>query len=695
MTLQDDLSVKAEPLDFASKRALKEQHDKLVSWTLKQFEIMKSTRVATERQWYMNMAFYFGKQWVVMLKGNTNLGAATATPRLYTPNAPYYRARPVINRCRPTIRTELAQLTANKPNATIVPASAEDRDMYAALAGEQIWEYHYFNHKLKSVIRQAQWWNLVCGNAYIKCYWDFAAGQKDEQGNPLGDVQYHAETPFHVYVPNLREVELENQPFLIHAQLRSVDQIRMQFPEAFKDGNVPQNGNDANSVMEESFLNLINIQDSQRRNDILVLEVWVKPGHVPMMPQGGMFTLVGDTVVQGFGEWPFSHGKYPFAKFDHIPGGKFYSTSVLEDLIPIQKEYNRTRGQIIENKNRMAKMQLLAARGSVDPSKITSEPGLVIQYTPGYPEPKPLPIQSMPSYVTEELERIKQDWNDISGQHEVSHGQVPPGVTAATAIAYLQERDESKLSPTFDSLEEGIEKIAQLTLCYVKDYWDEERTIRVTSPEGSFDAMAFKGSDLRDNVDIRVEAGSSLPVSKAAKQAFIMDMMKLGFIDPKDGLEVMEMGGLSKIYERIQADQRQIQRENLRMSKITPDMLIQHEQLVQQSLLDGSTPVGPEGQPLIPPPLVPVNTWDNHQLHIQIHNNYRKSQAFEALPQEIKKVFEDHVQAHIRAMGIETVTMDPRQAVGLPPMPMEGEPGSPGETPPGPEAMPELAGEMQ
>src|SRR6266498_763665 len=491
-----DNSGETEVIDLSSSRAAREEYNKICSWTKEQFAKIKNARVTTERQWYLNLAMYFGKQNIVPINSNTP-GIATTT-RFWVPPAPYWRVRPVINKIRPTIRTELAQLTNNKPNASIVPASAEDRDMYAAMAGEQIWENFYTDKKIKKTIRDALWWTLICGNGYIKTYWDYSVGPVDPMSQaPQGDVIFQHETPFHIFC-----------------------------------------------------LDLIGTQELDKQHSVMVLEVWIKPGAVPMFPQGAFLTMVGDQIVQGFQGWPYKHGKFPFAKFDHIPGGKFYSSSVIEDLIPLQKEYNRTRGQIIEAKNRMVKPQLVAPRGSVDPSKMTTEPGQVIEFTPGFEPPTPLPLQALPAYVIQELDRIQADWNDISGQHEVTHGQVPPGVTAATAISFLQERDESKLSPTFDSLEEGIEKTAQMALSYVNQFWSTERMIRVTGPEGSFDTLAMKGSDLDNALDIRVEAGSALPVSKAAKQALIMDLMKMGFIDPQQGLEVMDMGGINKLYEQ-------------------------------------------------------------------------------------------------------------------------------------------------
>jgi hypothetical protein len=744
-TNESDLG-SSEPMDFSQSRAAKQMHDKILQWSQDQFRAIRNARVITERQWYMNLAFYFGKQHVAMLKPQSLGIGSGLSMRLHVPPAPYYRMRPVINRIRPTIRTELAQLTANRPNAQIVPASSEDRDMYAAMAGEQIWYNQYTDKKLKHLIRRAMWWTLICGTGFIKTYWDPMSGDMvprinemgipdfDENMQPVmepeGDIQYIVETPFHVLVPDLREEELESQPFLIHAQTKSPEQVMMKYPKALDGSDIRSGDSAAADILEDSFLNLIGTQALDKQKSILCMEVWVKPGEHPMFPEGAFYTIVGNKIVQGQMGWPYSHNKFPFAKFDHIPAGKFYSSSLVEDLIPLQKEYNRTRGQIIEAKNRMAKPQLLAPRGSVDASKITTEPGQVILYTPGVDPPQPLPLQNLPSYVIQELERILMDWSDISGQHEVTHGQVPPGVTAATAISYLQERDESKLSPTFDSLEEGVEKIAQMALSYVRDYWTTERTVKVTGPDGSFDAMAFKGSDLRNNVDIRVEGGSALPVSKAAKQAFIMDLMNMGFLEPQKGLEVMDMGGINKIYEQIQIDQRQAQRENLKMSKVSEEMLEQYNQQNMQMIQDTTEIDEETGEPAFdeetgeavgwtafggqePPLIVPVNTWDNHKKHIEVHNNFRKSQTFENLPEHVKMLFEAHVMEHIMALGIESETMHPRKAVGLGPedpeeegeeeahIPIKDEIGSPvgpelgeEEEHPGPDAIPEMEGGM-
>ncbi len=650
---------------FRESRAKAERDKKLVAWVNEQYVQARDARWKAERQWYLNLAFYFGQQNVMFRNGHAS---GDRSMKLYVPPAPYYRSRPVINQIRPRMRKTMAKLTAQKPNASIVPASSDDRDLYAAQAGEQIWDSIYRWKKVHSTIRRSVFWSVITGNGFIKSYWDI--NKIDPLSGMPGDLCYVPITPFHLFVPDLTEEELEEQPFVIHANLRHADEVSRMYgkPVSFETAQ--------GELLEENFLNIMGLQQWEKNKKVFVLENWVRPGACSLIPEGGMYVIAGNQVVYENPEWPYEHKMFPFAHIGHVPTGKFYRDSEINDLIPLQREYNRTRGQIIEAKNRMAKPQLAAEMGSVDPSKITTEPGQVILYRPGFQAPTPIPLQALPQYVLDEQDRIKMDMDDISGQHEVSKGTTPPGVTAATAISYLQEQDETSLSYTYDSIEEAIEKTAHMTLQYVQQYWDEPRQVKITGADGSFDIKTFRGSDLRGNTDIRVEAGSALPTSKAAKQAFIMDLMKMGFIDPQKGLEVMEIGGINKIYESIQTDIRQAQRENLRMSQATSDILMQDRQQKmmeflqssegQQALAEGRVVPGPEGEPLLmeldpetgevfPTELpvsllVPVNSWDDHRIHIQRHNNYRKGQAFEQLPPEAKELFEQHVQQHVDAI---------------------------------------------
>ncbi|HET7713271.1 MAG TPA: hypothetical protein VFK94_02235, partial [Patescibacteria group bacterium] len=439
------------------------------------------------------------------------------------------------------------------------------------------------------------------------------------------------------------------------------------------------------NLLDDSFLNLLGVRQ-QKKDSVLCLEFWMKPGSHKRFPQGGLFVVVGGKVLLLSETYPYQHGQFPFYKIDYVQSGKFYAESTLTDLIPLQREYNRTHSQIIESKNLMAKPRLIAQRGSINPRAISSEPGQVILYTAGFERPAPLPMDNLPPFVMDMLNVLQSDMDDLSAQHEISRGGTPSQVTAATAISYLQEQDETKLSATISSVEEAFQKLGQHILKYVTQFWTTERMVRVVGKDGAFEAAHWQANDLRGNTDLRVESGSALPQSKAAKQAFVMDLFKLGAFPPEQLLELLDIGGLDKIYEDYLIDKRQVQRENLKLAAIAKDPMLM-EQITPKPVLDpmtGFPAIDPAtGQPVLQPAplLIQPNSYDNHQIHLALHNQFRKGQTFELLPDLVKAQFEQHVMLHEymlqASMMRQPVNGIPGQPVGNPAMLEQANPAQP------------------
>ena len=134
-------------------------------------------------------------------------------------------------------------------------------------------------------------------------------------------------------------------------------------------------------------------------------------------------------------------------------------------------------------------------------------------------------------------------------------------------------------------------------------------------------------ADIEGQIDLRVEAGSAMPRSLAAKQAFLFQLVDRGL--PLDrALKYLNMAESGKLYEDIHVDEQQIDRENLK-------------------LINGE-PVG-------------INGWDDHQQHIIGHNNKRKTQEFELADDTIKQNMEAHVMSHMLALqGIPLTQINPQ-----------------------------------
>lgn len=644
--------------------ALNEQQKNWASHFNHKYSSMKNARAPFERQWYINLAFANGKHYV----------APVEVPgqgfRLTSPRVPAHRVRLVINKVRTAVRVECSKLSSSRPIPTVMPKTSEDEDFNAAEIAEQLLKSRFataeFNEKYRSWI----WWGVITGTSFMKSYWDASAKDDEAQPEPvpmpgidgqplidpasgqpvmaqqvvMGDIKIDRVSPWHVYVPDLLAESLEDQPYLMHVMTRTPLWVENAF------GFKPTCDTNASSTIIDSAFLITKGSTESTLDSVLVKEVWIKPNGHRDFPDGGMLTIINDRCVQAIRQWPWPFKEFPFYKYSGIPTGGFYSDSVLVDLIPLQKEYNRTRSQMVEIKNTVGKPRMFYQQGSLDPRRIGSEPNQAIPYLAGYSPPVPMPAAEVPATMPMELDRLSSDFDDISGQHEISRGNTPAQVTSGTAISFLQEQDDTKLSYQVASIEYAIQTLGRHYLKLVAKYWETERLIKVVGKDNYVQSLLWKGNDLRGNTDVIVQTGSALPTSKAALQAMITEFMQNGWIDPATGMEILQLGAFTKALDELMVDKKQAFRENLKMSKLTSEDI--QKASMQMDPNTGQAAVGPDGQPVIGKPqlLVPVNSWDDQEQHIHFHNQFRKTQEFELLDEEIKNQFEMHVQLHQYAL---------------------------------------------
>jgi hypothetical protein len=684
--------------DIINRFKKKEEAKKLVAWVKSEYEKCKQSRKTEEQDWYLQLSFYNGNQYHSWRRlGNGQVLAEEPNPQ----GLP----RVTVNRIEPVVRTEIAKTTSGHPSATVIPASNDDDDLMAASAAEQVWQSLYDRESFQTrILQKAEFWRATTGNAFIKTYWDPSikeivptpvvdpyTGEKKviQQVASQGDVKFEVVSPFHLFVPDLSEEDLESQPYIFNVYTKSEEWVRSNFgsvlPKDFKPAKVS-----TSELLDAALMDMRNV-DNSKPDAILVIEMWAKPNGCPYLPKGGLVTIVDNEIVQmAENGIPYSHKQYPFAHVGTIPTGKFYRRGTVKTLIPIQREYNRLRSQIIHAKNLMAKPQMMFQEGSVDPRKITARAGIWVPIRPGFQYPTPVPIQPLPQYVINEVKQLEMDFEDLSGQHAVSRGE-SGGVTAATAINYLQERDDAYLTTVFSAIEAAVEKIAKHSIALFIQYVTQPRLIKTVGSDGAFDATVLSGADIASGNDIRVESGSALPTSKSARQALITEWMKMGFISPQDGLRILDMGMLKQYYNLLKLDENQSQRENLMMKRLTDEAVQQFQMNWEMGASNGDPDktvpgqTDAEGNPIAleVPAVIPVHDYDNHAVHIEVHNRFRKSQSFEILPDVVKAEFQKHISMHEAALQQKMM----EQAM----MGMMGEGAAPGQ----PTALPsEQAGQM-
>jgi hypothetical protein len=567
----------------------------------------RTARLNFEQQWYTNLAFYRGDQWVQWQKSAlTTSGVALVRPRST-------RKRLVFNRIMPTIRREYTKLTKEQPVYFARPNTTDQADIAAAKTAEEISEYLAEVGKYAKARRYMVFWAVQCGTGFTKTEYDpismLPVGPPEGgEGKPeevAGMVGYSAPSPFHIFVPFIDIEDIQDQTWVGHVRTYPKEVVEHKFGK-----KVEATSDISKSNSEIRFRSAINIKQTNAAKQVEVKEVWVRA--CDEYPEGMLVVWAGETVLYK-GTFPYEHGEYPFQKMNHIPSGGFYGISTTEGLIPMQKEYNLTKSQISEARDLTSKPALVVTKGSVDVSKVTAKPGQIIEYMPGADPPRRLINPDMPTYVTVMLDELKMDMDDHSAQFEISKGRTPPGVEAASAIAYLQEENDTMLFHTVSSLEEAVSNAGSQSLSLVQQFWDTTRIINTVSKTNVQGAIEFTASKLRGHTDIMVVAGSLAPRSQAAKQASVLEFIKLGVVPPEVGLKYFAMSDSDAMYNEIHIDSNQAKRENLRLAR---------------------------GEYFDP------NDFDDNIIHVQEHDLYRKSQEYELLPDEVKEIINAHVDMH-------------------------------------------------
>ena len=155
----------------------------------------------------------------------------------------------------------------------------------------------------------------------------------------------------------------------MHVTMKSPEWVEDRFGEKIDGQSVSTNTLESRLLAVQGMT-----QDYDSQKAVEVREVWIRPNMTSKYPEGMLLYLTQDRILEA-GPFPYQHGKQPFAKRTYIENSIFYGTTLVEDLMPLQVEYNRTRSQIIEDKNRMGRPQLAIERGSMDVKKLRETPG--------------------------------------------------------------------------------------------------------------------------------------------------------------------------------------------------------------------------------------------------------------------------------------------------------------------------------
>jgi hypothetical protein len=454
--------------------------------------------------------------------------------------------------------------------------------------------------------------------------------------------------------------------------------------EIFERYNVRLKANAVNKYPDETLPGVFGSLESKSEENVReVFYGYFLPGG--KYPEGRFVGFTKDpSIVLYDAPWPYPFEELPLVKFPgmRVPG-QLWDQSVVEHAIPLQKELNRSLSQIIEYKNLTLKPQMLAPVGSLR-QRITDEPGAIFEYNPVAGKvPESIPIPSLPSYVFEHLQDLGARLKDIFGLTEVLQGDVPPNVEAGVAIDLLQEAAVDRLAPQIMLMEKSLERCGNQLLQLAQKYYQEPRMLIINGSGSKPKVERFEDADLIKGVQVRVEAGSGLPRTRAGRQARVLQLLQLGILSPTKAYKYLDMADFKTLQMQFEADEEQAMREHDKlMDGVAVNMNAANQAASQIMMMMQNPQVDPEtGQASSLSPEVLEQSIDaglsplpfeNSAVHLEVHSAFMKSAEFDSLPMSVQARFYKHfelTQKKVESEGVPKsdppkVTMQLRGAVG-------------------------------
>lgn len=311
----------------------------------------------------------------------------------------------------------------------------------------------------------------------------------------------------------------------------------------------------------------------------------------------------------------YDHGQYPFEldplfEVEGSPAGFGY----IDVMKSAQLYIDKLNKAILKNVLMSAKKRFfIKNEGSVNAEEFADWERDFVGTTGNLGENDIREIQTsqLDSSVVNILQLKIEELKETSGNRDFSQGGTSSGVTAASAIAALQEAGSKLSRDMIKSSYRSFTRVCNLCIELIRQFYDEPRCFRITGEQGNeafvrYDNAHIKAQDqgvefgvkLGSRVpifDIKVRAQKSNPFSKMAQNEMAKEFFGMGFFNPQLAdqalacMEMMDFEGKTSMINRIAQNGTLFQQVQMLQQQVT--------QLLSILGANGMIPV-PEGAPM-------------------------------------------------------------------------------------------------
>ncbi|MBQ6945370.1 MAG: hypothetical protein IJN43_13740 [Ruminococcus sp.] len=312
----------------------------------------------------------------------------------------------------------------------------------------------------------------------------------------------------------------------------------------------------------------------------------------------------------------YEHGEYPIV-FDVLfpEAGTPYGFGYLSIMKDPQMYIDKLSQVVLENTIMGAKPRYFAKNGmGVNEEEFLdwSKPIVHVEGQISDERLVPITMPSLPSGVLDVLQMKIDELKETSSNRDFSQGSSSGGVTAAAAIAALQEAGNKTSRDMIAASYRSYTKLNHLIIELIRQFYDENRSFRIIGKQGAFEYIqysndriqgvpldpAFAGQQLDPNYqeatrvpvfDVVIKPQKRSAYSRMAQNELAKELYGLGLFEPERAepamtcLDMMEFDGDDKVRQKVQEGQTllnvvqqlsaQLQQQNMLIAQLTGQAL--------------------------------------------------------------------------------------------------------------------------
>ena len=460
-----------------------------------------------------------------------------------------------------------ADFMDNFPECTVLPRERSDEQ--AAKDLTDIIPVVLDRNNFKSVYSETCLYKLKNGTGIYSVLWD------SEAARGLGDICVQMVDALNLFwEPGIKDIQNSSNVFFV--ELVNNDVIRDSYPEITELQRLSHPGVDVARYHYDETI------DTSDKSAVVNWYYKIRQGNRTVLHY---VRYVNDILLYASQNDPeyaergwYDHGKYPFV-FDVLnpePGSPF-GFGLIDVGRETQEDIDELNSLIMQSTKRSAKRRYwISEHADINEEEFADfDRDFVHCGRIDEAHIKEIEFSPVSGADLTALSNKIQELKEILSNKDVTTGSTSNAVTAASAIAALQESGNKTSRAMISKTYNAFSQICELCIELIRQFYTVPRTFRVLGEKGewqykSFDAELIRRKDKVDfgtsfagkdpEFDLKVKTYKANPYSRAAQNQDAVNFYNMGFFNPQNdipslaALKMLEFEGKEQVIETIQSN---------------------------------------------------------------------------------------------------------------------------------------------